>query len=281
LTLRADLDAKLKKMVVSHKPDHGSFGIRKGNRDSTSGALHEDTAYGAIKEPEKEDGANLVYRKAFRDLNEKEIGRIRDRRLRSLVEAHVEREKQAGKDLKSALLSFAARTDIPGVPGPIRHVRLTKSEKPEYLVPIRAKNGDVYKYYSAGENAFVDILQSPKGRWVAQATTVFQANQKNGHAAAQANGDGHSFVMRVFKGDTLRIDHDGRSKIVKIVRLSPSNNVLYLVEHNEAGVFQNRHDDPDDPFRWIFANFDSLREWNAQQVRVDELGRVWRIQPPG
>jgi CRISPR-associated endonuclease Csn1 len=93
------------------------------------------------------------------------------------------------------------------------------------------------------------------------------------------DGNGAEPVMRVFKGDMLRIDHEGKSKIVKIVRLSPSNNVLYLVEHNEAGNFQNRHDDKDDPFRWIFANFDKLREWNAELVRVDELGRVWRVQP--
>jgi CRISPR-associated endonuclease Csn1 len=277
-TLRDDLDAALKKMVVSHKPDHGVFGVRKGGRDNTSGQLHEDTAYGTVKLPEKENGANLVYRKTFRDLKETEIGRIRDRRLRDLVAAHVEREKREGKDLKSALLSFAERTDIPGLPGPIRHVRLTKAEKPEYLVPIHDESGNAYKAYSAGENAFVDILQSPEGKWIARATTVFQANQQNENLA-DAQGIGGKLIMRVFKGDMLRIDHDGRSKIVKIVRLSPSNNVLYLVEHNEAGVFQARHDDKDDPFRWIFANFDKLREWNAELVRVDELGRLWRVKP--
>jgi CRISPR-associated endonuclease Csn1 len=265
--LRADLEARLKVMTVSHKPDHG-----------LRGQLHEDTAYGRIPEPEKEDGANLVYRKNFRDLNAKEIGRIRDRRLRTLVETHIEREGREGKDLKSALLSFTERKDIPGLPNGIRHVRLTKTEKPEYLVPIRDKSGKAYKTYSAGENAFVDILRSPEGRWVARATTVFQANQKDEEPSWQPHGRQAGFVMRVFKGDMLRIDHEGKNKIVKIVRLSPSNNVLYLVEHNEAGVFQTRHDDQDDPFRWIFANFDRLREWNAKLVRVDELGRLWHAR---
>jgi len=265
-TLRNDLDAKLQGMVVSHKPDHG-----------LQAQLHEDTAYGSIKQPEKEGGANLVYRKGFRDLTEKEIGRIRDLRLRELVQTHVQREKSQGKDLKSALLSFAQRRDIPGQPNGIRHVRLTKTEKPEYLVAIRDKSGKSYKSYSAGENAFVDIFHSPEGKWIARATTVFQANQKNAEPAWQMEASAR-FVMRVFKGDMLRIDHEGRNKIVKIVRLSPSNNRLYLVEHNEAGVFQTRHDDEDDPFRWNFANFDRLREWNAERVRVDELGRLWRVK---
>ena len=77
----------------------------------------------------------------------------------------------------------------------------------------------------------------------------------------------------------LRIEHEGATKIVRIVRLSPSNNVLYLVNHNETGNLQARHDEKDDPFRWIFANFDKLREWMAEHVRVDELGRVWRVIP--
>lgn len=275
--LRDDLDAKLKDMIVSHKPDHGSLSVKKRARDNTSGQLHEDTAYGVLDNPE--DGANLVYRKSFRHLNEKEIERIRDRHLRTLVADHVEREKAAGKDLKAALLSFAARKDIRGLPHGIRHVRLTKPEKPEYLVPVRDKSGRVYKTYSAGENAFVEILESREGRWIARATTVFQANQKNEKVSYQTDSNTNGFVMRVFKGDMLRIEHEGKNKIVKIVRLSPSNNVLYLVEHNEAGVFQARHDDRNDPFRWIFANFDKLREWKAECVRVDELGRVWRIQP--
>jgi CRISPR-associated endonuclease Csn1 len=276
-TLRDDLDAKLKAMTVSHKADHGGLGRKKLGRDNTSGQLHEDTAYRILEAPE--DGANLVYRKAFRDINEKEVERIRDRRLRALVESHLEREKAAGKDHKAALLSFAEREDIPGLPNGVRHVRLKKAEKPEYLVPIRDRSGKSYKAYSAGENAFVDILQTAEGKWIAQATTVFQANQKNEQPAAHIDGGANGLVMRVFKGDMLRIDHEGKNKVVKIVRLSPSNNVLYLVEHNEAGVFQARHDDKDDPFRWVFANFDKLREWNAERVRVDELGRVWRVQP--
>src|SRR6185437_15058382 len=89
-TLRDDLDAKLKAMVVSHKPDHG-----------LQAKLHEDTAYGTISDPTKEDG-NLVYRKPFLLLNSNEIGRIRDLRLRGLVEAHVATEGAAGKDLKAA-----------------------------------------------------------------------------------------------------------------------------------------------------------------------------------
>ncbi|MGH6981557.1 MAG: type II CRISPR RNA-guided endonuclease Cas9, partial [Stellaceae bacterium] len=265
-SLRDDLDAKLKAMVVSHKPDHG-----------VQGQLHEDTAYGAARE--EEDG-NLVYRKAFLGLNEKEVKRIRDRRLRDMIGAHVAAEKAAGKDLKAALQSFAARRDIPGQPNGLRHVRLLKSEEQEYLVRIADKAGKPYKSYSAGENAYVEIFETD-GKWVAEAMSVFRANQEDSALGWRTKYPAARLVMRVFKGDMLRIDHEGATKIVRIVRLSPSNNVLYLANHNETGNLQGRHDDKDDPFRWIFANFDRLREWNAERVRVDEVGRLWRVRPDG
>jgi len=264
-SVRDDLDAKLKAMIVSHKPDHG-----------LQARLHEDTAYGTISDPTKEDG-NLVYRKPFLLLNSNEIGRIRDLRLRGLVEAHVATEGAAGKDLKAALRTFAARMDIPGLPHGIRHVRLTKAEKPEYLVTLRDRTGKPYKSYSAGENAFVEIFETVEGRWIGQGMSVFQANQSSARPQWSAKYPGAQHIMRLFKGDLLRIEHGGASKIVRIARLSPSNNVLYLVPHNEAGNLQARHDDKDDPFRWIFANFDRLREWKTEHVRVDEMGRVWRV----
>ena len=79
-------------MIVSHKADHGL------ERRS----VHEETAYGAVKNPEKE-GAISFSVNNFLSLTEKGIEQIRDRRLRDLVKPHVETEKAAGRDLKSAL----------------------------------------------------------------------------------------------------------------------------------------------------------------------------------
>ncbi len=136
--------------------------------------------------------------------------------MRDLVKAHVESEKAAGRDLKSALQSFASRGDIPGLPSGIRHVRLLKPEKPEYLVAVCDKAGEPYKFYSAGENAYVDIVKAPDGRWRGGGGhTVFDANRPNRRATdVAASRSDAPLVMRVFKGDLLRIDHTGSSKIV-------------------------------------------------------------------
>ncbi len=262
--LRDDLAMALDKMTVSHRPDHG-----------VEAQLHEDTAYGLVDPPE--EGGNLVYRKPFPDLNEKEIGRIRDRRLRDLVTAHVAKERSAGRDLKVALQSFAARTDIPGLPGPIRHVRLIKPENPDYLVPIHDAAGKAYKAYSAGENAYVDLFEEPGGKWSGAVTSVFRANRLDRAKAVPDENDHRRFVMRVFKGDLVALVRDGRRQIMVVHRLDAANSRFKLAAHNEAGNLDQRHTDPNDPFRWLMASYNTLKAMGAERVRVDELGRVWRV----
>ncbi len=264
--LRDDLDAALTRMTVSHKAEHG-----------LGGQLHEDTAYGAVKDPKKEGGGNLVYRKGFLDLNEREIARIRDARLRDMVTAHVEAEKVSGKDLKAALQSFSIRTDIPGLPHGVRHVRLTKTEKPEYLVSVKDKNGKPYKAYSAGENAFVDIYETPDGKWAGEAVSIYQANQKNHTPLWRKETPPPRFVMRVFKGDLIALDLSGKRTIMKVYQLDASADRFKLAAHNETGTLQKRHDDESDPFRWLMASYNTLKTMNAERVRVDELGRLWRV----
>ena len=266
-SLRDDLDRALKAMIVSHKPDHGA-----------GGQLHEDTAYGPVKKPEAE-GANLVYRKPFQGLNENEIDRIRDPRLRALVLAHVAKRKAAGEDLKSALRSFAQRTDLPGMPGGIRHVRLLKPERQEYLVPVRDDTGKAYKYYSAGENAYVEIFETPDGKWRGEAVSVFRANQRDSKPDWPRAYPGARLVMRVHKGDTLALEVEGRREIMVVHRLDASANRFKLAPHNEAGNLDRRHDDTDDPFRWVMARYSTLKRRRAERVRVDEMGRVWRVRP--
>jgi CRISPR-associated endonuclease Csn1 len=267
-SLRADLDRRLNAMAVSHKPDHG-----------VAAQLHEDTAYGAVADAQAE-GGNLVYRKAFLMLNEQEIERIRDRRLRDMLRVHVAGEKSVGKDLKAALQSFAARRDIPGLPNGVRHVRLVKPERPEYLVTIRDKNGKPYKSYSAGENAFVEIFEMPDGRWRGEAVSVFKTNQKDWAGPIwRRESPGTRLVMRVCKGDLIALDLDGARTVMVVHRLDAAANRFKLAAHNEAGNLDQRHAEQADPFRWLMASYGTLKELKAERVRVDELGRVWRVPP--
>jgi len=264
---RGQLDDALQSMIVSHKPEHGH-----------EAKLHEASAYGLNKNRQEGEG-NLVYRKALTGLNENEIDRIRDPEIREALTTWLAETKDAETKLADALATFGERTDLPFAPRGIRHVRLTKKEKPEYLVPIKDKEGAAYKAYSSGENLFVELYETSDGKWHGEPVTVFQANQKGYEPGWHSQFPEAKFIMRIYKGDLLKIHHDGLEKIVKVVRLSPSNNIFYLVQHNEAGSFPARHSNTDDPFRWVFGSYGKIKEWDATLVRVDELGTVWKFQP--
>jgi len=271
-TLRDDLNAALKRITVSHKPDHGH-----------QGKLHEDTAYGAVKQEEKDDHGksfgNLVYRKPLAALTHNEIEKIRDRRLRDMVRAHVDAAAKNSVSLTKALLDFRDNVRDPHIKNGLKRVRLVKSEKQDYLVPVKdARTGAVYKSYSAGKNVFIEIFEHPDGTWHGEAATFFQANQLSYTLQWPTEFPSSRRVMRLFKDDLVRIEYEGETRIVRVVRLEPSANRVRLAEHKEAGALQDRHDNPDDPFRWIFGQYDRLKEWKAERIRVDELGRAWRIQ---
>jgi CRISPR-associated endonuclease Csn1 len=159
----------------------------------------------------------------------------------------------------------------------VRHVRLTKSEKPDYLVAVNDRTGKAYKYYSAGENAYVDIVEAPDGKWLAHVTNTFNANQAR--TAANPFKLPAGFVMRVFKGDLIAVNSDKSRTIMVVHRLDAANSRFKLAAHNEAGNLDRRHADPDDPFRWLMASYNTLKSLNAHKVRVDELGTVWREHP--
>jgi len=262
--------------VVSLRPDHG-----------TGGRLHEDTGYGIVADPGAEGGFTLVSRKAFSELNENEVARIRDPYLRARVVAHVDAAKAAGggklskPDLKKALAEFA-ETDAEYGPRAngrrgIRRVRLGKVEA-DFLV-MRDGDGRPYKALVPGENHHVDIWQLPDGTWQGVAVSVFEANRPNGggdkrpHPAARR-------IMRLHKGDFLKLEHDGIERVMRVVRLEQKAGRLRLAEHHEAGNLQERHDDNEDPFRWAFVQFNHLRSRHARKVQVDMLGRVRDLGPP-
>lgn len=244
----------LAQIVVSHKLDRG-----------TAGRLHEDTAYGLIAEPDREDGFNLVFRKPLTALNANEVARIRDRDLRQRV---LDRLAAAGADgvaHKQALADFSRETGV-------RRVRLLRKEAG--VIRIAGPDGRPYKAYIPGDNHHIDIFVLPDGGWAAEAVTVFQANRPHHALRWRQEHPNAPLVMRVHKGDFLKLNRNGEEQIMRIVRLEITARRLRLAGHLEGGDLQKRHDDPDDPFRWTFASFSRLREWQTRKVSVDVTGRV-------
>lgn len=263
---RDELAARARGVTVSHKPEHG-----------TGGRLHEDTAYGPTLEAERALGFNLVYRKPLDGLTEKEVARIRAPDLRKAMQERVAFHRNSPDRLDAKQAVARAAEDLAATEPwvGIRRVRLlAKEADPIWLA---GPDGEPYKGLIAGDVHHIDIVALPDGRWAGRAATLFEARRTalpDGRAAPYVPADGERFVMRLHKGDLVRLDHDGRLRIMRVARLEPANNRLRMVEHVDAGELDKRHADPDDPFRWLIVAFDKLRTRRARRVTVDPLGRV-------
>ncbi len=270
---KEDLRERFDRIVISYKPEHGPSRTDE-KRAGTSGRLHEETAYGIVRDPALEDGATLVYRKPFADLNANEIERIRDLRLRVRVLGAVSPLGADKKKLKEALVEFAA-----GERQPLRHIRLTKFEKSFEPIHDR-RTGLPYKAVIPGENHAVDIVEMPDGRWFGEGITVFDANRDDFVPKWRQLQPAARLVMRAHKSDLIRIEHDRADGIFRVVKLAPGNGRLVLASHLEAGNLDRRHSDADDPFRWSFLAFGQMKTRKARKVTVDLLGRVHDPGPP-
>src|SRR5690606_14856152 len=123
-----------------------------------------------------------------------------------------------------------------------------------------------YKAYIPGENHHIDIFEDAAGRWIGKAVTVFAANQGT-VAAAPAGG---RFIMRLHKGDMLKLEHDGAERVMRVVRLEAGDGRIRLAEHFEGGNLSERHRTTADSFQWVRPFIHKLRAAKARLVRVDE-----------
>ncbi len=247
-------------IVVSHRPDHGTAGH---GLPSTAGRLHNDTAYGFTGERDGKGTPIVVRRKPLAMLKPADIAAIRDPDLR--VELGKATAGLDGKSLEQALARFARL-------GPLqfRGIRRVRVTEPLNVVPIRDREGRVYKGYKGDANYRYDIWQMPDGKWRADVVSMFDAHQPGErarpHPAAKR-------VMQLHRDDILAIERDaGARELVRIVKFSEKQ--FAVAPPNEGGSLKARDANPDDPFRYLYPAPSTLKAWRARKVGVDETGRV-------
>lgn len=256
-------------MVVSHKADHGIAPGRAREGQATSGQLHEDTAYGAVDEQVNGKTYNLVTRKPIAALTKNEIGQVRDVRIREALQDVAYEADRDGIKLGEALARFGEEKGI-------RRVRVLKTDKS--AVALTHGDGRFHKTYVPGDNHRLEIYVAPDGSWTGEAVTVFDANRKDFTPAWQRTTPRSALIMRLHKGDLVEADFGEGRSIWRVVRLEPSSKRVRLVRDFDAGAYEERHNDTEDPFRWNFATYARLQAAAATRVRVDPIGRVHPVR---
>ncbi len=261
---RTAIKAKLETITISHRPDHGRIdpAARKQGHDTTTGQMHNSTAYGIV------DASHVVSRTPLMDLKPKDIElttkgkNIRDKDLQKALEAAT--RGLEGKAFEQALQDFAQK------PGPyqgLRRVRLIESLGKEARVELPRKAP--YKAYKGDSNLCYEIWQMPDGKFKPQVITTFEAHQnappRRPHPAAKK-------IIRIFKRDMVAIEREGQTVICYVQKLTEGNG-LYLAPHTEANA-DARNRDKSDPFKFIQMSATPLMKAKLRRVYVDEIGQV-------
>lgn len=277
---RTDVAAQVRRIIVSHRADHGRIDpmLRKSGKDSTSGQLHNDTAYGITR-----DGT-VVSRKPLLSLKPNDIAittrgaNIRDTDL----QRHLGRVTRGldSKAFEQALSEFANTRKLPDqTDNPyfgLRRVRLEETLQESARIEIADAKGKPFKAYKGDSNHCYEIWRLPDGKIKSQIVTTFEAHQlgveKKPHPAAKR-------LLRVFKRDMVALERDGMV-IVGYVQSMHISNGLFITPHTEANA-DARSRDKSDPFRFIQMSAGPLIKAKARRVYVDEMGRLRDPGPRG
>lgn len=249
------------RLIVSHKADHG-----------LQGELHEGTNYGVVKT--QDGGQRLATRKAITSLTANEIKNIGDDRIRRELMPLVQ---VSDAERKAALLKYSQDTG---------HLRVRIHKVQAAFETIRhgpdGKGESHYRAVIPGENYCMDVVETPDGKWQGIGITRFEAHQPGWKKKWRQKFADGKLVMRLRKGDLLKILNDGEEKIMLVHDLRPSANLCKLAPHNETGKLQERHDldNEKDPFRWDFGSISGYKQRRARSVRITADGQLIEHSPP-
>ena len=272
---REELGEKLKTVTVSHKADHGRKGQPAKHHDVTAAQLHNETAYGFTGDYAA-DGKTpiVVHRIPLSSLKPGDLtdpDRIPDETLRNAL--YRATQDLSGKEFLVALEEFAKIDPV------FKSIRRVRVREPLSVIPIKDKQGRVYKGYKGDSNARFDVWRMPDGKWLSDIVSMFDAHQPE-----QADRRPHPAAKKVLglrQNDMLAIEHEGnQALIVRVVKFS-GNGQIALAPDNEAGALKARDSgsNDEDPFKYILSSAGGLKKRKARQVRVDPLGRVFDPGP--
>ena len=275
----AEAREALSKLVVSHKLDHG-----------IEAALHNQTAYGFAKRPDSRGGA--IHRISVVDMKLTSIPNIKGKRLRADLVAHLSGRSQreafeileafdnrSGKD--KSLLDNLCNPQAKGVKDVVaraqaylqaRGIRRVRVIEPIALIPIKNRQGNVYKGFKPDGNAYLDIYLVEDGeRWEHKLVTCFEANARKLRGDQQPNAK-RRHIARLFNRDMLELEHKGERRIFYIQKMSDKQ--IALAEHFEANT-DGRTRDANDPFRFVYkGSAEALRKAKVRFLVVNPAGRI-------
>jgi CRISPR-associated endonuclease Csn1 len=135
-----------------------------------------------------------------------------------------------------------------------------------------------YKGYKSDSNACVEVVRDADGRWHSEVLTTFAVYdlvRRHGAERLRHPGraaSGRPLVMRLFKGDCVRMEVRGQLRLMR-VRMVSQDGRIHLCEHNEADA-KRRMEAQDKTLVNAIVSAETARKWSARRVTVSPLGEL-------
>ncbi len=267
---RSVVKSLLDRIVVSYKPDHGTRGGL-----STTGQLHNETAYGLI-EPLKDGSHKVVVRKKLTDVKRRrDLNSVRDPVMRTaLLDLWDRVASEGGKAADFAEKAGAEGVFLDGRRQIVRRVRVVDEQR---VIPIKDKAGHAYKGYLPGGNEFAEIWRMPDGNWRMVVVPTFEANQPGFDPTTLRPHPAAKKLMRLQIDDMGALGEGQDRRILRVRKITNAASRVFVVldEHNEANVADRVGKD----MRENRYRVRQLKKLGFRKIGIDEIGRVWDPGP--
>ena len=227
---RFDVKTLCERVTVHHRPDH--FQPTPG---STTGSLHNETAYGPIFDADgklqcdERGNVLLVETKPLEALDNKKLTDVRDPVLRKQLQAiWTVVESEAGEGTLSNRFAERARRELG-----TRRVRVWVRFKAESLALIRNGAGRIYKAYKTAGNAYMDVWLLPDGKTTGETVSRFDAHQPSFRSKVKAEHPTAKKLMRLHTNDMIAIGKGSDRQLLRVKELSGQR--IVSVDHRQGG----------------------------------------------
>lgn len=257
---RKHVEYSVNMIIVSHRVNR-----------KISGALHEETYYGPTNEEAPKNKEMMVVRKPVHQLTKKDLGQIRDERIRQIVNEEVEKRMKDGKTQTDAVKSLEAEPPYiisSKAEVPIRKVRLLRKQDPSIMHHFENDDGKVYRHALYGNNHHIAIYE----------TTDKKGNKKQvgdvitAMEAARRVKDGDSIVMKDYP-ETDKFLHSlaindsiisENGEIFRVQKIASDGNITF--RRNEVAL--KGQSDPG-------VYFKRASTLNASKIKISPIGDIF------
>ena len=267
-------------LVVVHRPNHV---FTNSSANTTSGQLHNETAYGIVNGPDKKGNCEIVIRSNLAAMTQSDGVKLlsgTSKRTKLIDDGLREKLMHCWEHFDRDRKKWGEFCEYVNKPGKIskfgvRRVRCTKVISAPVLV--KDSTGKPYKALKPDSNAFMEIYRTKSGSFSAEIVTTFAANQDNFKPRWSTEVQGAKFAARLHINDIFAIGIGNSRELLRVVKLSGSR--IWGVHVYEGGALRQRDLDPADPFKYTDMSASKFIDVGLRKVFINDLGHIYDPGP--